>query len=183
MESEELIKDRLTITSNDDGVWLNFKDDSRIYNLNLSRKADGTRGIRGTILTEWCATQAKLMKEKDAWLDAEATALVQADPHIGAPDRGYRIHEIGQLAVVDADYANVPVGIRIWSEQYAYGEIRWHCSADNYMPRKGHLSMEQYAFTADSEEICQSVVRKYWLPIYRQAVQQLETEGELCDWG
>jgi len=85
----------------------------------------------------------------------------------------------GEIPVDDANYANIPVDI--WLQQVEEDDEddkshigMWCLTADNYMPRKGCLSGEHsYKVYSNDRKVLVALVHKYWLPLYKTAVEVL----------
>lgn len=88
---------------------------------------------------------------------------------------------IGEMDLSEANEMNVPINIFI-HDQGDSDSGDWELTAYNYMPRKNYAAESMYHYTADSKEALLALVKKYIVPLYKTALKQLETNGELYYW-
>lgn len=87
---------------------------------------------------------------------------------------------IGQLPIEGCDSANIPVNCFINPPDDENEKWRW--VADNFMPRKGRCSESAYEIQANSKEELIEVVKHYVSPLYKVALENLETTGKNYYW-
>lgn len=90
---------------------------------------------------------------------------------------GYDNH--GEMEIEEANEMNIPVCCFLSESEDGEG---WEWTANNYMPRKNHVSEAQYKVTATTKEEILQAVKKYVVPLYQIAVEALATSGELYYW-
>lgn len=86
----------------------------------------------------------------------------------------------GELELVGADDANVPVNCFLHEPDDASSKWRW--TADNFMPRRSRVADGQYSIEADSREAIIEAVQKYVTPLYEAALFNLRSFGECYYW-
>lgn len=84
------------------------------------------------------------------------------------------VQESGECEFAEADDTNIPVSIFFGEADSNMPEgHHWSLTADNYMPRKG-IGDDAYRATAPTREALVEVVRKYILPLYENAMANLQ---------
>ena len=89
--------------------------------------------------------------------------------------------DTGIIDLSGADEANIPVNSFL-TEPKDNEDGRWHWIADNFMPRRAHCSQDQYHLVSDAKEPLLEAVKKYVVPIYKAALENLKTMGENYYW-
>lgn len=91
-----------------------------------------------------------------------------------------RVEDCGECSILKADEANVPVNLVI-SEPDQYSNS-WILLADNFKPCNSQVEVEIFEIQARSRDDILAVVRALIVPLYRNAVNQLENYGHLFFW-
>ncbi len=106
---------------------------------------------------------------------------------LSAPHRDPRVAAIlakvtdrGEWPISKVDEANIPVNI-VLSEPDEY-QGKWLLLADNFKPCNSQVDIEIYEVEGESREDLQAVVTALIVPLYRNALHQLETNGHLFFW-
>jgi hypothetical protein len=86
--------------------------------------------------------------------------------------------DFGEIEISGCNEMNIPVSCFL--EQREDG--KWEWTAANFMPRKGYANDGQYRVVADTKEEILSLIKKHVTPLFKVALQKLETEGELYYW-
>lgn len=104
------------------------------------------------------------------------------------------VQESGECEFAKVGDANIPLNIFLKKIDFDMREVLampqghgWELIADNYMPRKGAISEYAFLATAPTREALVEVVRKYILPLYENAMANLQamiagTNDSLCYW-
>lgn len=87
------------------------------------------------------------------------------------------VEENGQIKLCECDDANIPVNIF-----YENHGLYWTLTADNFMPRKGRCNDCSYELQAHTKEELVAYVQKYVLPLYRTALELVESGNDLYYW-
>lgn len=91
-----------------------------------------------------------------------------------------RVTDKGESSIRSVDEANIPVNI-VFSEPDEFN-ANWVLLADNFRPCNSSIDIEIYELEASSKDDLLAVVRQVIAPLYRNAVEQLETHGHLFFW-
>lgn len=88
------------------------------------------------------------------------------------------VQESGECEFTGADDANIPVGIWLreinLDEENVPEDHKWILYAENFMPRKDRVSDSGYRATAPTREALVEVVRRYIVPLYENALANLQ---------
>lgn len=98
----------------------------------------------------------------------------------------WEIDDTGKIALNAAGPGNIPVDIALVREVDDDGDgklvVSWTLSASNYLPISGTIEPAVYVATCHDRELLAEIVRERWLPLYRNAVAQLEAlVSNRCD--
>lgn len=89
------------------------------------------------------------------------------------------LRDTGDLAIEEADDANVPV-ICLLSEPDRENGL-WVWDARNFMPRKERCGGD-FRLEADTKEEIMEVLRKHVIPLYEKALKNMKENGENYYW-
>ena len=120
-------------------------------------------------------TTSKARSSKSAQGKAKASPEKQRRDAVLA-----KVRDTGEWSISKCDESNIPVNI-VLSEPDEFNKT-WTLLADNFKPRNSNVDIEMYEIEADSREDLQAVVNTFILPLYKAAVEQLETQGHLFFW-
>lgn len=86
------------------------------------------------------------------------------------------VKEIGNVLFGKADYANIPVNIRLKMTENEAGKKdgTWTLIASNYMPRKGIVREYEYIAVSEQREELVGFIKQYVLPLYETATEKLK---------
>ncbi len=90
------------------------------------------------------------------------------------------VEDAGESPISKVDEANIPVNVVI-SEPDQFNS-KWILLADNFKPCNSNVEIEIYEVRADSREKLLAVIHSLIVPLYRNAVAQLEQHGQLFFW-
>jgi hypothetical protein len=90
------------------------------------------------------------------------------------------LEDLGELDITCADDANIPVNCFLGNEDEEHPN-QWVWTADNFMPRKSHVSSGAYRLVADTKEEILELIQKHVVPLYEIALAKIKT-GELYYW-
>lgn len=100
-----------------------------------------------------------------------------------------KICDVGKMSVGEADDGNIPVCIFISHDEEGYDaddgskeKYCWTAYASNFMPRRESVNQCCYRFYCHDRETAVAVIHRFWLPLYKAAVEKLEKTGELYYW-
>lgn len=88
----------------------------------------------------------------------------------------------------DADDCNIPVTCLIGEvdediiEDYPDYKEWFQLTASNFMPGKSRVKEGVYCVIAEKREILQELVKKYVVPLYQNAIDNLNRSGENYHW-
>lgn len=85
---------------------------------------------------------------------------------------------VGPLNIQDFDDANIPVCIflteaEIEKDKDPEQDWKFQLTAHNYMPRKDNVEEDALLVYSDNKEELQQLVKQYILPLYQNAITQL----------
>ena len=92
-----------------------------------------------------------------------------------------KFEDFGEIELKECDDANIPVNCFI-SPPEDNSDKKWHWGANNYMPRKNHISEGSYKIIVDTKEDILEAINTYVIPLYQRAIYLLYTTGELYYW-
>jgi hypothetical protein len=87
--------------------------------------------------------------------------------------------DTGSLPISEADEMNIPVVCFLTAPDR--GTDLWKWSAVNFMPRKEYCG-GNYRLEADTKEEIMELIRKYVIPLYEVALENLKERGENYYW-
>lgn len=90
------------------------------------------------------------------------------------------VEDKGEAPISKVDEANIPVNIVLSEPDQFSG--KWILLADNFKPCNSQVEIEIYELAADSKEALMEVVRALIVPLYQNAIEQLERNGHLFFW-
>ncbi len=91
------------------------------------------------------------------------------------------IKDKGKMGIEECNDANIPVNCFIISPD-DNEDKKWHWLADNFMPRKGYCGESMYDVVADTKEDLLQAVKKYIVPLYQIALNNLTIKGTNYYW-
>ena len=89
------------------------------------------------------------------------------------------IEDAGDILVSDCDEANIPVVCFIHEPDNEGKKWRW--TASNFMPRKETCG-GSYELIADTKEEIIGYLKKYVIPLYQVAIDNLSNHGQNYYW-
>ena len=89
------------------------------------------------------------------------------------------IRETGDMSIADANDMNVPIVCFLFAPTAPHNTWRW--TARNFMPRK-ECCGGSYEIHADTKEEILSLLDRYVIPLYENALNNLRQEGENYYW-
>jgi len=90
------------------------------------------------------------------------------------------IEDKGDIPIDGCDDANIPVNGFVRPPDN--DSKKWVFYADNFMPRKGHISQRQYELEADTKEELLEAIRKHVVPLYETALRNWKDNGCCYYW-
>ena len=89
--------------------------------------------------------------------------------------------DIGEIAISECDDMNIPINCFL-TNPLENDDKKWHWVADNYMPRKSVVVQVMYEIISDSKEDILKAIKKYVIPFYENAINNLKTSGTNYYW-
>lgn len=90
---------------------------------------------------------------------------------------------LGEMDITEANDMNIPVCCFLTDPADSDAESsEWEWTANNYMPRKNHISEGQYHIRAKSKAAILKLIAKHVAPLYETALKNLTTTGTNYYW-
>lgn len=90
------------------------------------------------------------------------------------------VKDLGKIKLSEADDANIPINCFLIKPSKRSNKWRW--IAYNFMPGNGISRGASYRIESDSKEALMKEIKKYVVPLYEIALNNLKTTGANYFW-